>query len=193
VGKPLIPHQWGRLATMTVAYGHGMAVTPLHLADGMATLVNGGYKIQPTLLMSVADKKQRGDRIIRQETSDHMRALFRLTVSQGTGNHADIDGYRVGGKTGTAEKPKGGRYASRAKISTFAGAFPMDAPRYIVIASLDEPKGVGTGGLVSAPIVANLILRAAPSLGVTRDTAKDVDVSAYMPYIANPRKPKRRT
>lgn len=193
VGRPLYPHPWGRLATMTVGYGHGMAVTPLHLASGMAAMVNGGYKVQPTLLADVAGKYVRGQRVIRQDTSDKMRALFRLTVTQGTGNHADIEGYRVGGKTGTAEKPKGGRYATKAKISTFAGAFPMDAPQYIVVASLDEPKGIGTGGLVSAPIVANLILRAAPALGVTRDTARDVDVTAYMPYIANPKKPKPRT
>ncbi len=193
VGRPLYPQTWGRLATMTVGYGHGMAVTPLHLAQGMAAMVNGGYKVTPTLLLTVARNSTTGERVISAHTSDQLRALFRLTVTQGTGNHANIEGYRVGGKTGTAEKPKGGRYASKAKISTFAGAFPMDAPRYVVIASLDEPKGVGTGGLVAAPVVANLILRAAPALGVARDTTKDVDVSAYMPYIANPRKPKPRT
>jgi cell division protein FtsI (penicillin-binding protein 3) len=193
VGRPLYPHPWGRLATMTVGYGHGMAVTPLHLAQGMAAMINGGTKVQPTLLADTAAAATPGVRVISAETSEHMRALFRLTVTQGTGNRADIDGYRVGGKTGTAEKPKGGRYASHSNISTFAGAFPMDAPRYIVIASLDEPKGIGTGGLVSAPMVANLILRAAPALGVARDTAKDVDVSAYMPYIANPRKPKTKS
>ncbi len=193
VGRPLYPKAWGRLATMTVGYGHGMAVTPLHLAQGMATMVNGGYKVTPTLLMNVAKNSTTGERVISAHTSDQLRALFRLTVTQGTGNHANIEGYRVGGKTGTAEKPKDGRYATKAKISTFAGAFPMDAPRYVVIASLDEPKGVGTGGLVAAPVVANLILRAAPALGVARDTTKDVDVSAYMPFIANPRKPKPRT
>jgi cell division protein FtsI (penicillin-binding protein 3) len=193
VGRPQLPAQWGRLASMTVAYGHGMAVTPLNLGQGLAAIVNGGHKIQPTLLQSTADRQAAtpGERVIRQETSDHIRALMRLTVTQGTGNHADLDGYRVGGKTGTAEKPKAGRYDSRANIATFAGAFPMDAPRYVVIASLDEPRGAHTGGLVAAPIVANLILRSAPALGVTRDTAKDVDVTAYMPYIANPRKPKK--
>jgi cell division protein FtsI (penicillin-binding protein 3) len=193
VGRPLVPKIWGRLATMTVGYGHGMAVTPLHLAQGMAAMINGGMHVQPTLLKETAEKSNRGVRVISEETSAHMRALFRLTVTQGTGNRADIDGYRVGGKTGTAEKPKAGGYAAKSRISTFAGAFPMDAPQYIVIASLDEPKGVGTGGLVSAPIVANLILRAAPALGVTRDTTKDVDVSAYMPFIANPRKPKSKS
>jgi cell division protein FtsI (penicillin-binding protein 3) len=192
VARPLYPHPWGRLATMTVGYGHGMAVTPLHLAQGMAAMINGGFKVQPTVLSDVAARHKQGARVISAETSEHMRALFRLTVTQGTGNRADVEGYRVGGKTGTAEKPKAGGYAKKSNISTFAGAFPMDAPRYIVIASLDEPKGIGTGGLVSAPMVANLILRAAPALGVGRDTAKDVDVSAYMPFIANPRKPKSR-
>jgi cell division protein FtsI (penicillin-binding protein 3) len=192
VSRPLIPKIWGRLAGMTVAYGHGLAVTPLHLAQGMSAMINGGFAVRPTLVKVPENIRQNRVRVISEQTSDQMRALFRLTVTQGTGNHANIPGYRIGGKTGTADKPKNGGYGSNSKISTFAGVFPMDAPRYIVIASLDEPRGGkgATGGLVSAPIVANLILRSAPVLGVTRDPSKDVDVSSYMPFIANPKKEK---
>ncbi len=186
---PIVPKIWGRLAGMTVAYGHGIAVTPVHLAQGMAAMINGGYAVDATLLAQPAGATKNRIRVISQQTSDQMRALFRLTVTQGTGDHANVPGYRVGGKTGTAEKPKNGRYATSSKISTFAGVFPMDAPRYIVIASLDEPRGAAgsTGGLVSAPIVANVILRSAPSLGIARDPSRDVDVSAYMPFITHPK------
>ncbi len=124
-----------------------------------------------------------------------MRALFRLAVVHGTGGFSDVDGYRVGGKTGTAEKPVAGGYSRNAKISTFAAAFPMDAPRYVIIMSLDEPKGnastggYATAGMVSAPLVHNLILRSAPVLGVTKSDG-DVDFSAFMPYVANPKKKK---
>jgi cell division protein FtsI (penicillin-binding protein 3) len=189
VAKPLIPKVWGRLAGMTVAYGHGMAVTPLHLAQGMSAMINGGYAIHPTLLSHKGLPAKARTRVISETTSDHMRALLRLTVTQGTGNYANVPGYRVGGKTGTAEKPKNGGYATSAKISTFAGVFPMDAPRYIVIASIDEPRTGGgtTGGIVAAPVVANLILRTAPVLGVARDPSKDVNVEAYIPFIAHPR------
>lgn len=189
VGKPIIPNPWGRLATMTVGYGHGLAVTPLQLASGMASLINGGYLVHPTLIDKPAEQNR--ERVISQTTSDTMRALFRLAVTQGTGSHADVDGYRIGGKTGTAIKPKGGGYAHHALISTFASAFPMDAPRYVVIASLDEPQAaIATGGLVAAPIVHNVILRSAPALGVQKSNS-DVDMSALMPFVANKKIKKR--
>jgi cell division protein FtsI (penicillin-binding protein 3) len=194
VGKPILPEPWGRLATMTVAYGHGMAVTPLQLASGMSALVNGGYKISPHLVAQAGETAPRV-RVISQATSDQMRALFRLAVVHGTGGYSDVEGYRVGGKTGTAEKPVAGGYSRSARISTFAAAFPMDAPRYVIIMSLDEPKGIAatggyaTAGMVAAPLVHNLILRAAPVLGVAKSDA-DVDYSAFMPYIAHPKKKK---
>jgi cell division protein FtsI (penicillin-binding protein 3) len=194
VGKPILPQPWGRLATMTVAYGHGMATTPLQLATGMSALVNGGYKVNPHLITRDFDARPR-ERVISQNTSDQMRALFRLAVVHGTGGFSDVDGYRVGGKTGTAEKPVAGGYSRSARISTFAAAFPMDAPRYVVIMSLDEPKGnastggYATAGMVSAPLVHNLILRSAPVLGVAKSDS-DVDFSAFMPYVANPKKKK---
>jgi cell division protein FtsI (penicillin-binding protein 3) len=196
VGKPILPSPWGRLATMTVAYGHGMATSPLQLASGMSALVNGGYKVNPHILWRDFDAEPRV-RVIKPETSDQMRALFRLAVVHGTGGFADVDGYRIGGKTGTAEKPQAGGYGT-ARISTFAAAFPMDAPRYVVIMSLDEPKGIkstggyATAGMVSAPLVHNFVLRAAPVLGVTK-AASDVDLAPYMAYVANPKKKKSST
>jgi cell division protein FtsI (penicillin-binding protein 3) len=196
VGKPILPNPWGRLATMTVAYGHGMATTPLQLASGMSALVNGGYKVNPHIMWRDFDTEPRV-RVIKSETSDKMRSLFRLAVLHGTGGFADVDGYRIGGKTGTAEKPKAGGYGT-ARISTFAAAFPMDAPRYVVILSLDEPKGIAstggyaTAGMVSAPLVHNFVLRAAPVLGVSK-AATDINLTAYMPFVANPKKKKSST
>ncbi len=193
VGKPILPNPWGRLATMTVAYGHGMATTPLQLASGMSALVNGGYKVNPHIMWRDFEAEPRV-RLIKSETSDQMRALFRLAVVHGTGGFADVEGYRIGGKTGTAEKPKAGGYGT-ARISTFAAAFPMDAPRYVVILSLDEPKGIAstggyaTAGMVSAPLVHNFVLRAAPVLGVSKANA-DINLAPYMPFVANPKKKK---
>jgi cell division protein FtsI (penicillin-binding protein 3) len=197
VGKPILPKPWGRLATMTVAYGHGMATTPLQLASGMSALVNGGYRVNPHIMSRDFDAEPRV-RVIKPETSDQMRALFRLAVVHGTGGFADVDGYRIGGKTGTAEKPQAGGYSRNARISTFAAAFPMDAPRYVVIMSLDEPKGIAstggyaTAGMTTAPLVHNFVLRAAPVLGVSK-AATDINFDAYMPYVANPKKKKNST
>ena len=197
VGSPLLPKPWGRLASMTVAYGHGISVTPLQMASGMSALVNGGFRVDPHLVQDDS-RIIRSERIMSKKTSDMMRAMFRLAVLQGTGGFADVEGYRVGGKTGTALKPTGHGYSSTARISTFAAAFPMDAPRYVVLISLDEPKGVretggyATAGMVAAPLVRNFILRAAPALGVAKSD-QDVDVSALMPYVARPKTRKSAT
>jgi cell division protein FtsI (penicillin-binding protein 3) len=180
VFEPQLPNPWGRLAMMTVAYGHGMAVTPLNLAQGLSALVNGGYLVRPTLLKD-APNRAAPERVISQETSDTMRVLMRLAVREGTGGFADAEGYRVGGKTGTSEKVVGGAYAKRALLSSFAAVFPMDAPRYVVIVGLDEPKGTAdtggyaTGGQVAAPVVGRFIQRAGPLLGVAPDPTRDID------------------
>ena len=141
-GRTLTPGaNWGQVATMTVGYGHGIAVTPLHLASGYATLFNGGIWRPATLLKHGAGPSgPAGPRVFSEETSYRMRALLRLVVTDGTGKKADAPGYRVGGKTGTAEKIVGGHYTSSAVVTTFAGVFPMDEPRYVVVAMLDEPK-----------------------------------------------------
>ncbi len=139
-GRTLSPgNSWGPLETMTVGYGHGIAVTPLHLATGYATLFNGGIYRPATLLkVGRGHPPARGHRVFSEETSYKMRALLRLVVTQGTGKKADAPGYRVGGKTGSAEK-----YHNRSLlVTTFAGVFPIDEPRYVIVAMLDEPKGI---------------------------------------------------
>jgi cell division protein FtsI (penicillin-binding protein 3) len=183
-GRPIWPNTWSRSTTMTVGYGHGMAVTPLHLATAYAALVNGGIWRSATLMKIDPGKAPQGRRVFSQQTSDIMRTMLRLVVLDGTGRKADADGLRVGGKTGTAEKAGVGGYQRNSTVSTFAGAFPMDAPRYVVIAMFDEPKGSAqsagqrTAGWVAAPIVSRVVSRIGPLLGVTPDLSRDVDRSA---------------
>lgn len=182
-GMPLWPKYWARVTTMTVAYGHGIAVTPLHLANAYAALINGGIWRPATLVRRDADHIPGGRRVISPETSARMRQLMRLVATNGTARKANVPGFRVGGKTGTAEKPYQGGYKRNALVSTFAGVFPMDAPRYVVIAMLDEPHGTAetggyaTAGQVAAPSVGRIIGRIGPLLGVIPDETRDVDMS----------------
>jgi cell division protein FtsI (penicillin-binding protein 3) len=173
VATPLLPKHWGKIETITVGYGHGLAVAPLQFAAAVAALVNGGLKVTPTLLATLGDGGER-PRLVSASTSARLREIMRLNVtnSQGTGRHAEADGYRVGGKTGTAEMPGQGGYREKSVISSFAGAFPMDAPRYVVLVLLFEPhsgEGHGgriTAGLNAAPATARIVERIAPLLGV---------------------------
>lgn len=169
-GDPLLPKDgWGRLTTMTVSYGHGMAVTPVHVAAALAAAVNGGIYHAPTLLKQ---DNPEGVRIIKDSTSDKMRRLLRLVVEHGTGTKADAEGYVVGGKTGTAEKIGIGHYDTNRLVTSFAGAFPMQDPRYVVLVTLDEPKatadtyGFATAGWTAAPAVSSIVKAIAPVLGV---------------------------
>jgi len=171
IGQPMTPSPWREINTMTIAYGHGMAVTPVQLTGAVAAVVNGGELVQPTLLKRAADGPT-GRRILSERTSLQMRQLMRLVVRHGTGRKADAPGLRIGGKTGTADKQVGGRYARDARIASFVGAFPMDDPRYVVFAMVDEPKGTketfgyATGGWVAAPVVGRVAEAVAPLLGV---------------------------
>jgi cell division protein FtsI (penicillin-binding protein 3) len=188
-GAPIWPSFWGRTTTMTIGYGHGMAVTPLHLASAYATLVNGGIWRPSTLLRVAPGKAPKGTRVITQATSDKMRQMLRMIVTEGTGKNANVAGMRVGGKTGTADKASEGGYSRSTTVSTFACAFPMDAPRYVVIAMLDSPKGSAlsygqrTAAFVSAPAAGRIIARIGPMLGVVPDTSRDIDVSDLIPLI----------
>ncbi|RDD61285.1 peptidoglycan D,D-transpeptidase FtsI family protein [Ferruginivarius sediminum] len=173
VGTPMLPSPWREINTMTISYGHGLAVNPVQLTSAVAATVNGGVLHQPTLLTrDEAEAEASGKRVFSASTSGRMRQLMRLTVEYGTGGKADAEGYLVGGKTGTADKLRGGRYARDARIASFVGAFPMDDPRYVVFAMVDEPKGhkgtfgFATGGWVAAPVVREVISRAGPLLGV---------------------------
>jgi cell division protein FtsI (penicillin-binding protein 3) len=173
VGDPLVPSPWREINTMTISYGHGLAVSPVQLTSAVASMINGGTEARATLLKQDPARPIEHRRLISAATSEKMRQLMRLVVVKGTGRKADAAGYVVGGKTGTADKPVGGRYARNARIASFVGAFPMDDPRYVVFAMVDEPKptketfGYATGGWVAAPLAGRLIERIGPLLGVT--------------------------
>ncbi len=176
VGKPIVPSPWGDINTMTAAFGHGIAVSPLQLTRAASSIVNGGVLVQPTLVInpnSIQDKKRKSAvRVVEAETSHRMRQLLRLTVTKGTGGKADVEGYLVGGKTGTAEKPSAGGYSRKKLISSFLGFFPMDEPRYAVFVMVDEPQGTkesygyATGGWVGAPTVGKVVSSMASILGI---------------------------
>jgi len=186
---PLWPRDWGRLTTMTTSYGHGIAVTPLHLASAYATMVNGGIHRPATLVKIAPGQQAKGRRVFRESTSARMRQLLRMIVSQGTGRNADAPGYRIGGKTGSAEKPSAGGYARHSVVATFAAAFPMDNPRYVILAMVDEPKGNAysfgqrTAAWTAAPVVKNVVMRVGPMLGVIPDEKRDVDLGELTPLI----------
>nr|WP_089218184.1 penicillin-binding protein 2 [Sphingomonas laterariae] len=190
-GRTLSPGaNWGEIATMTVGFGHGIAVTPLHLATGYATLFNGGIW-RPATLMKTGPQHPvpAGRRVFTEDTSYQMRALLRLVVTNGTGKNANAVGYRVGGKTGTAEKAVGGRYARGAVVNTFAGVFPMDEPRYVVVVMLDEPQptketyGFRTAGWNVAPVMKQVVSRIGPLLGVAPDENRDVNLTEVLQYV----------
>ncbi|MEO9601365.1 penicillin-binding protein 2 [Parasphingorhabdus sp.] len=192
-GHPIWPRSWGRVTNMTVAYGHGIAVTPLHLASAYAALVNGGIWRPATLLKVEPGKEAKGRRVFKAATSARMRQLLRMIVSDGTGRKADAAGFRVGGKTGSAEKPSEGGYNKTSLVSTFAAAFPMDNPRYVLITMLDEPKGTAhtsfqrTAGWTAAPVVKKVVPRVGPMLGVIPDEHRDVDVAELTPLLWKPK------
>ena len=172
IGAPLAPHPWTRVNTMTIAFGHGMSVSPIQLVTGVAAIINGGVLHKPTLIKQADDETPAGVRVISPETSDMMRRLMRLQVVEGTGKNANVNGYLVGGKTGTAEKVLHGVYGKKALLSSFIGVFPMTSPRYLVLGMVDEPKpnahsyGFATGGWVSAPAVGRVISQIGPLLNV---------------------------
>ncbi|HIM77346.1 MAG TPA: penicillin-binding protein 2 [Rhodospirillales bacterium] len=207
VGKPLVPKRWRKINTMTIAYGYGIAVSPLQLASGVAVLVNGGRYVPPTVLKTVAGNSSTGKRVLSEETSELMRGLMRLVVTNGTGRKAAAKGYIVGGKTGTTDKLAVRGYRKNATLSSFVGAFPMNAPRYIVLVMVDEPKGnkrtfnYATGGWVAAPAVGRVVQRMASLIGMAPDRqpepakvpVKKPMIKASTPPKASPGISKRKT
>jgi cell division protein FtsI (penicillin-binding protein 3) len=171
-GAPLAPNRWREINSMTISFGHGLAVSPLHLVAGVSAIVNGGIYRTPTLIRRNPAETPAGKRVVTAETSAKMRRLMRLVVKNGTGRKAAAPGYIVGGKTGTAEKVSGRGYKKKALISSFVAAFPMHKPRYVILAMLDEAKGTketfgyATGGWVAAPVVGAVVRRIAPVLGL---------------------------
>ena len=170
VGHPQVPNPWREISTVTIAFGHGLSVTPLHLATGVSALVNGGEYHQPTLLP--VETQPEGDRIEKTKTSLALRELMREVVLSGTGKNADVPGYEVGGKTGTAEKAVRGGYARKSVLASFIADFPTSDPRYCVLVMIDEPQGTKeshggiTGGWVAAPAVKRIISAIAPMTGM---------------------------
>jgi len=173
VGGPIYPSTWREINTMTIGFGHGIAVTPIQAAAALAAMINGGTLYQPTILEWQSELPPPGTRVISEETSDTLRLLTHLVVEYGSGRKAQVDGYLIGGKTGTAEKldPAGG-YAEDRLLSSFAAAFPIDDPRYVILVSIDEPQGIeasygyATGGWTAAPTVGRIISRIGPIAGI---------------------------
>jgi cell division protein FtsI (penicillin-binding protein 3) len=190
--KPLLPKRWSRIASATAAFGHGFAVQPLQGAAVVAGLLNGGHMMTPTLLKRSGEEAMAmAQTIVKPETSEKMRYLFRLNATEGSASKADVIGYRVGGKTGTAEKVVNGRYSKDNRLTSFIGAFPMDAPRYLIMVMLDEPKatretyGFATAGWNAVPTAGLIIERIAPMLGVAPVfTPEDLEKLAKLDKLA---------
>ncbi len=171
--KPLLPRRWSKLATATAAFGHGFAVQPLQGAAVVAGLLNGGHLLTPTFLRRNEEEAMAmATTVVKSSTSEVLRYLFRLNATEGSASKADVIGYRVGGKTGTAEKVVAGRYSKEKRLASFIGAFPMDNPKYLVLVMLDEPKaipgtyGFATSGWNAVPTAGKIIERIAPMLDV---------------------------
>ena len=171
--KPLLPRRWSTITSVTASFGHGFAVQPLQGAAVAAALINGGHLITPTFLKRDRETAlAMSKRVISETTSRKMRYLFRLNAIEGTAKRAAAPGYRVGGKTGTAEKVINGRYSEDHRLTTFIGAFPMDDPKYLVLVMLDDPKplpethGFATSGWNAVPTAGKIIARIGPLLGV---------------------------
>ncbi|MDF1626925.1 MAG: penicillin-binding protein 2 [Parvibaculaceae bacterium] len=184
-GRPLLPDRWTDVSAMTISYGHGLSVSPLNVVAANATLVNGGLSVRPTFLRRRGLREDAaGERVMSQTTSDAMRALLRLVVEQGTGRNADVMGYPVMGKTGTAEKAVNGGYAKRALLTSFLSAFPANDPRYSMLVVFDEPQatpetyGYATAGWNAAPVTSRVVRRIAPILGLRPVDAWDAPIQA---------------
>ncbi|MDG1858143.1 MAG: penicillin-binding protein 2, partial [Emcibacteraceae bacterium] len=195
-GGPILPYQWGPTELATTSYGHGIAVTPLHLASGVAAMINGGRLNSATLVrkddaqVQNVSFEQSENQVISPQTSETMRNLMHLVVEFGTGKSAKVDGYLIGGKTGTANKPaeKGDGYRgySNEIISSFVSAFPIDDPKYVIFAMLDEPHGIketfnmASGGWTAAPMVGNIIRRVGPLMGIEPTNQKNIEYEDLM-------------
>lgn len=171
-GKPLLPKKWTELSSVTISYGHGLSSSPLHLAAGYAAFANGGHKVEPTLLKQSGP--QLGPRLMSERTAAQSLDMLRKVVTDGTASFGEVAGYSVGGKTGTADKPKprGGGYYDDKVINTFASVFPTNDPKYVLIVTLDEPVETSgseprrTAGWTAVPVAAEMIRRIAPLLGL---------------------------
>lgn len=186
IGAPLIPpaRDWNQATMLTASFGHGIAVNAVQLAGAVATIINDGTTIHPTLLKTSAPVSASDERVVSARTSAQIRALMRLVVTRGTAKAADVPGYVVGGKTGTSDKIGANhRYNTNARLSSFIGAFPLNAPKYLVFAMLDDPKGnaktygYATGGWTAAPVVNHVVTQIGPLLDIA-PLANEVEAAA---------------
>lgn len=172
IKAPTQPKQWKKINSITISFGHGIATTPLQTAVAAAAMLNGGLLLPPTFLPRSREKAlDVATQVIKPETSAAMRYLMRLNVEKGSGRRAEVPGFRIGGKTGTAEKVVDGRYSSNVRFNAFLSAFPIEDPEYVVLVIIDEPKPAegqhsATAGLNAAPTVQAIIRRSAAILGV---------------------------
>lgn len=165
LGRPIYPKIWREINLYTIAYGHGIAVTPLHIASAASAVVNGGILYKPSFLK--LDEQPSGERVMKEETSKMMLELLRQTVVDGTGKFANIEGYEVGGKTGTANKVEGKTYNESQTIASFLAVFPVSKPRYVIYVVIDHANySFNTGGMVAAPVAGRIVKNIAPILGV---------------------------
>lgn len=191
-GLPMWSRPWGLATTMTAGFGHSVKVTPLHLASAYAALVNGGYWRPATLMKLAPGQVPQGRRVFSDATSARMRQLLRMIVASGTGKSADAPGYRVGGKTGSAERVINGSYVGNSVTATFAAAFPMDHPRYVILVMIDRPpgnaysQGQRTAAYTAAPVVRKVVQRIGPMVGIYPDASHDVDISELEPLLWKP-------
>lgn len=173
--KPQIQEFWGQMATVTVSYGHGLAVTPLALTAATGAMLNDGVYVKPTVLKRSAAHELETRRVFSSSVSNDMRNMMRLVVTDGTGRKANVPGFGVMGKTGTAEKPSQGGYDRDRLVTSFIAAFPHSDPRYVLITTFDEPKaakgtyGYATAGWNAAPTAGMIIERIGPMLPGARD------------------------
>lgn len=188
ISSPLVPSPWREINTLTASYGHGVATTPMQFTAAVASIVNGGTLIKPTLIFNAAATESSPNNskisVVSPQTAHRMRQLLRLVVTDGTGANADVPGYNVGGKTGTAEQPGNRGYDRKRLLSSFIGVFPMDNPRYAVFVMVDQPKGTkasygyATAGWTAAPAVARVIASMASIMGIQpQEPAQEKDIS----------------
>ena len=186
VGAPLIPpaRDWNQATMLTASFGHGIAINAVQLAGAVATIVNDGTTVHPTLLKVSTPVRAKGEPVIAPHTAAQIRALMRLVVTRGTAKAADVPGYVVGGKTGTSDKIGANHhYATNARLASFIGAFPLNAPKYLVFAMLDDPKGnaktygYATGGWTAAPVVSRVVAQIGPLLDIA-PLANEVEEAA---------------
>ncbi len=192
IGHPLIPRPWREINMLTISFGHGISVSPMQLVAAGAAAVDGGIYRAPTIVARDDATAVQGERVMSQRASDMLNQLLRFNAEKGSGKTAEVPGYFVGGKTGTAEKVQAnGGYKKNARISSFFGSFPAHKPRYVLLVMVDEPQGrrdtggYATGGVVSAPTAGRIIARVAPILGVAPMDDLPADLTKPLLAAAN--------